>query len=379
MKKATTNGNLLRSITAMLIIVILVLTVSIAVSGWQADTNGENSGEDGNLTDNADNPNGDTDNSEGTADNNTQIPQEKPEAPKIPKYTYYLSGLECKAENTSMLPYAFVMESTAPLYGISDTELMIELPTENGKTRYIVYKSEIVGLGKIGAISKSRNYIGAVAKKFGGILVANGEDDILDYSSSPYTLHLDLSERSELIYKENGKNVYTDAELINEFLKDESIDRETFRKQTMPFKFAEFGDKVKCSTSATKILIPYSDSDSAELVYDSASGKYLLKKNGKFKTDMLTGENASFKNALILFADSITYELSEGTESVLDVDGGGSGYYVTEGGLREIKWSVDGSGSLVIKTLSSEILTVNRGNTYISYFKSVISDKIIFE
>jgi hypothetical protein len=147
----------------------------------------------------------------------------------------------------------------------------------------------------------------------------------------------------------------------------------------MPFKFADFNESVKCSTSATKVLIPYSDSDNTELIYDSASRKYLIKKNGKLKTDMLTGESASFKNALILFADSITYELSEGTESVLDVDGSGSGYYLTEGGLIEIKWSVDGSGSLVIKTLSSEILTVNRGNTYISYFKSANSDKVTFE
>ena len=379
MKKATGNGNLLRSITAMLIIVILVLTVSIAVSGWQADTKGENSGEDGNLTDNADNPNGDTENSDGTADNNTLIPEEKPSAPVLPEYTYYLTGLECKAEMTSTLPFAFVMESKAPLYGITDTELMIELPTENGKTRYIVYKSDIAGLGKIGAISKSRDYIGAVAKNFGGILVANGEDDILSYSSTPYTLHLDLSSRPEASYKENGKNLYTDAALVEDYLRDESIDRESFRKQTMPFNFADFGQTVKCSTAASRVLIPYSDSDNTELVYDAQTEKYLLKKDGRFKTDMLTGENASFKNAFILFADSITYELSEGTESVLDVNGGGSGYYVTEGGLKEIKWSVDNNGNLVIKTLTSEILTVNRGTTYISYFKSAVSDKVTFE
>ena len=96
MKKTSGNGNLLRSVTAMLIVVILVLTISIAVSGWQADANGENSGEDGNLTDNADNPNGDTDHSDGTADNNTQIPTVT--IPKDPEYTYYLTGLECDAE-----------------------------------------------------------------------------------------------------------------------------------------------------------------------------------------------------------------------------------------------------------------------------------------
>ena len=378
MKKATGNGSLFRAITAMLIVVILVLTVSIAVSGWQADSNGENSGEDGNITDNADNQNGDTDVNEGTADNNSNT-AEKPLSPTAPEYTYYLSGLECDAALTATLPFAFVMESSAPMYGTTDTELLIEIPTEDGKTRYIVYKSDIDSIGKIGAISKTRDYISAVSKMFGGILIANGEDDIVNYPSLAATLHLDLSKRPEAIYKENGNNVYTDAALLYDYINDESIDRETFRRQSIPFSFASFGDTVKCKTSAKHVLIPYSDTGATELLYDPDIKEYYLMKGGRYKTDMLTGENASFRNALVLFADSITYEMAEGTESVIDVTGSGYGYYMTEGGMKEVKWSTDSSGILVIRTLSGEELVVNRGSTYISYFKASIADKVIFE
>ena len=134
MKNNTENGYVFRAIVAILIGVVLVLCVGIAVSGWQSETDGENSGDNGNTTENADNPDGDTDeDTDGTADNNTQNTQKPdiPEVPAPPEFTNSLTGLECKAEDMSKLPYVFVTDTSAPLYGISDSELVVEIPTEN--------------------------------------------------------------------------------------------------------------------------------------------------------------------------------------------------------------------------------------------------------
>ena len=92
--------------------------------------------------------------------------------------------------------------------------------------------------------------------------------------------------------------------------------------------------------------------------------------------DMLTGENVSYKNVFILFADATTYEKAEGSELVIDVNSGGKGYYISNGTYSEFVWKTDVSGALTFFTLSGEILKVNPGNSYISFYKSSNSYKV---
>ena len=85
---------------------------------------------------------------------------------------------------------------------------------------------------------------------------------------------------------------------------------------------------------------------------------------------MLNGKNISYDNVFILFANATTYEKADGTELVIDTLSGGAGYYVSKGFAVEIRWCVDDSGDLQFLTLSGEKLTVNRGNSYIGYYKA---------
>ena len=94
--------------------------------------------------------------------------------------------------------------------------------------------------------------------------------------------------------------------------------------------------------------------------------------------DMLTGDNISFKNVFILFANATTYENSDGTELVIDTVSGGRGYYISNGGLTEFVWSTTKSGELVFKNLMGETLVVNRGNAYIAYYKASLASDISF-
>ena len=294
------------------------------------------------------------------------------------KFYSYLTGLECSEEASDNIPFAFLIEPNAPLYGISSAEIIIEIPIEHGKTRYLMLKNDISDLGKLGAISASRAYISQLTNFFGGILVANGCDDIVSYSSIPKDLHIDLSQNTAYYYKENGKNVYTDVDLITELALSLGIDMNTPRSQKLPFEFEENGT-VSGKTSAKTVCIPYSESTATELKFDTASGKYLLSSGGRSKLDMLTGENASFTNAFILFADMVTYETASGTEAIVKSETSGSGYYVTGGTLTEIRWAVDASGSLSFTTLNGDKLTVNKGSSYIGYYKASERNSVTFE
>ena len=127
-----------------------------------------------------------------------------------------------------------------------------------------------------------------------------------------------------------------------------------------------------------KILLPYSDG-ATELIYDLETKTYFLIKNGKNKIDMLNGKCAEYKNVFVLFSDMITYETSAGTETVVNTASRGTGYYVTDGTLIEIRWTVSSDGQLIFEDLNGEKLVVNRGNSFIGYYKSSDSFSVSFE
>ena len=93
---------------------------------------------------------------------------------------------------------------------------------------------------------------------------------------------------------------------------------------------------------------------------------------------MLNGKNVAYTNLFILFANTTTYEKSEGTEMVIDTLSGGKGYYLSGGTMTEIYWSVSLEGALEFRTLNGEILTVNRGNSYIGYYKASQMSSVVF-
>ena len=129
--KTQKEGNTLRLIAILLIAATLVFTVGFATGGWQSGNSSQNEQNSGN----ADNANGDSDNNTPSpeTDNNTIKP------PKIPDYLSPVTGLEVSEEEYNSGYLAYLLDTSAALYGISDSDLMLEFPTENGKTRLVAY------------------------------------------------------------------------------------------------------------------------------------------------------------------------------------------------------------------------------------------------
>ena len=375
--KKEASGSINKILAAILIGVMLILLIGIVVNGWQTDSNGENSSESGNvITDNADNLNGDTDKNNGTADNfinNGNTTQ------KIPEHVNYLTGLSINENLENRIPFGFIFEPNAPTYGISGSELTVEIPIEAGNTRFLAFKTDVSDLGKIGGFSATRKYVTQLSGLFGGLLVSNGADDIISYPSLFTRVDIDLTEHVDVVYKENGKNVYTDGNSLLKIAKNESIDLITYKRPSLPFEFCDFGDKVSGTTVAESVFIPYSDQNSTSFLYNQSLDVYTLYKNDRVKTDMLNGKAAEYKNVFILFADVVTYETAYGTESIVNTATEGTGYYISGGRLTEIKWSVDSSNNLVFKNLNGSKLTVNRGNSFIAYYKSSASQDVVFQ
>lgn len=350
-------GNLQKLIAILILAVIIVLVVGIAVSG---------SSEIGNNGGIVQPP-------KNEGENESDAPDEK--ADKPPEYINYLTGLETTEED-NLLAYSFVLYSDALLYGVSRSELVFEIPCENGQTRFVVYDTDVEGTAKIGSLAPTRKYINSITSSFGGIITSYGNDDVFEYSANDAEYFIDVTHSQESYYKEGAKNVYTNADLIASVRDKYQISEQI--SASLPYDFADFGEKVSGITSAKSITLEY-EGNETELVFDESLDKYLLYKRGDAKTDMLNGEYISFSNVLVLFADATTYEKSNGTETVIDMASGGKGYYATSGMLTEINWKTDSEGKMTLFTLDGNRLTVNRGTSYFGFFKSSGLDNVEFK
>ena len=167
MQKEVTSG-INKIFAAILIGVMLILMIGIVVSGWQTDNTGENSGDSGNITADVDNLNGDTDKNSGTADN---FSNSENIVQKEPLHTNYLTGLEIDEKNQNRNPFVMITDPNALSYGISDSELTVEIPTEGGNTRFLTYITDVSSLGKLGAFTGTRKYITQITSYFGGLVI----------------------------------------------------------------------------------------------------------------------------------------------------------------------------------------------------------------
>jgi len=381
--KSLKMNSLQRLVAFVLITVLLLCVVGFAAGGWQsAPDNEPDSGDVGNNTDetdeNTDGKNEQTDSKNPTEDpDGIKDPIDEPtDEPtiEVPKYYSSITGLEISAEQLAATPIGFVLNPQMPLYGISNSDITIEFPLENGNTRLLSYTTNSSVLWKVGSLAPSRAFISSCSNFFGGIVVSYGNDDIVKYSAwDASKVNLDISKISGCYYVENTLYIYTSKDMVDLATQKSAYVTGTTYKNA-PYLLSD--SKIIGTTEASSVILPYSDSDETELYYSETSGNYLYYKSGARKIDMLNGKNITFTNVFVLFANSTTYENADGTELVVDNTGGGSGYYISKGYMTEIRWSVDETGCLEFKTLSGEKLTVNCGNAYIGYYKASNASKV---
>ena len=153
MKSLKTNS-LQRLLSFLLIAVLLVCVIGFAASGWQSETKDEP--DSGKVDDSIDKTDENTD---GNQENSDMDESET----VILKYTDALTGYETTEEASRERPIAYILNPSAPLYSISAADIAVEIPTEDGDTRFVAISSGIRELGKIGSLSATRNYISNIA------------------------------------------------------------------------------------------------------------------------------------------------------------------------------------------------------------------------
>lgn len=372
------TSNLLRLIAFFLTAVMLVCTFGFTVDGWTFTDDGQNG-----ITEDFPSNNPTVDNTDRGGEKDEQDKEEEtPDEPQIyiPEFTNALTGLETTEELSLKAPLAFVIDGNTPLFGISGADILCDIPVEEEKIRSIAFLSNTDNLWKIGSIAPCRGYIGNVIKYFGGIAVSAGNDDSLSYTSCNMAGNiLDLTVNDGYYYTEQQNRFYTNKDLIYAGLANSAISTEKIAQTVLPYSFTDFGsNNVTGDLSAKEIRITQARDNTATLTYNETSGLYSLNKNGDALCDTLNGKQFEFKNCFVLFADSVTYDKAEYSQTVVDTIGSGRGYYFTEGSAIEITWTATAAGVMTFYSLEGQKLTVNRGSSYISYLKASKTEDLNF-
>lgn len=361
MKNFKTSKSL-RLIAFFLVAVILICAFGFSADGWQINDTADVNTHQG--TSNTPTP--------PTPDTsqNTDISDETEQEAPVQKYYNPLTGEETTELLSQTNHLSFVMNPAAPMYGTSSADLIIEFPIEDGSTRFLSFINTPEQMVKIGSLEESRGYISNLAKAFNSTVFASGNDDKIPYTKLEIDEKLSSFEGiKNYIYTEFGRYTYTSGNLVSSAIT--SLNASNLNDSPRnPFSFSESDTVIRGETPFNKIKIPFSSISETVLNYSSDSSTYLLEINSSDARDLINGKSLEFKNCFILFADSVTYEHQNSTQMILNTLGEGSGYYFTEGTAKQIRWCLSADGNLTLYDESSSELIINRGKSYISFFKS---------
>ena len=286
-----------------------------------------------------------------------------------------LTGETTDKDYNNQRPVAVTLrngDGSAPQWGVGKADLLVEGVSEGYDTTLTAVFATRSDIGKVGPVGKVTDLglqmvlpLNAVPVHIGKTTYASNLLNVLTYQDMD-GLNVGTSgmafdsDRYASGYREENC-WYTTADLIGEGLSNYSMDT---TGANMPlFHFAERSKPE--NQNGVNLYITFSQTAGAELKYDAGTGVYLRHNyDGTPTMDADSGQQASFKNVLVLYASSGVKD--DGYTRQYDLSGG-TGLYLTDGAWQEIRWTKgDATAPLSLTDTSGATLAVNPGKTYLA-------------
>ncbi len=305
-------------------------------------------------------------------------PETEPE-PAGPAGTNPLTGLPMEPEYENDRPVAVMfnnLKAAQPQLGISQADIIYEVPAEGGITRMLGVFQSLEGVGTLGSIRSSRPYYLELALGHDALYVHAGGSpeaykdipawgvdnmDGVNGGSDAKIFWRDAERRKTMDYEHT---LVTSGEKIQEYV-DSHFRTEHKDGYTYTQAFAADGTPAS-GAQAKRVTLKFSNYKTGIFDYDAASGKYLLSQYGKPYTDGALNQQVSATNVLVL--ETSISEIAGDTYGRLTVDltGSGSGTYFCGGKCVPIQWSkADRNSQFVYKLQDGTPLTLGQGNSYV--------------
>lgn len=302
------------------------------------------------------------------------------EAPPQKVAKNFLTGeVLTNTESLGKRPVAVMINNIVnalPQYGISDADIMFEIPVEGGITRMMAVYSDFQAMPLICSIRSCRYYYPLIALGMDAVYVHWGQDGSIAKDTLLRT-KIDRFEGSTIGAKYYGRDqarLKAHYSLEHTGIFDgrrmaEAMNEMKYRQDRQPsfgdtlFKFND--TSVAEGNDCTNAVVKFSYSYFSTFTYDAATNTYKKQHSGKPHMDQSTGKQLEFTNVLVLQTN-----IANRNNSVLmDVElKGGSGKYISAGKVRDITWKKETENSpIVIMDTQGKEISLNPGKSYIAF------------
>lgn len=264
-------------------------------------------------------------------------------------------------------------EGTAPLWGVSNAEVLVQGVTEGYTAGLMALFSNPADAAKIGPVGPGRDLLLQFALPLNAVPVHIGKNvyagnllNVLTYQDID-GLHIGKAafafdeDRQQSGYREENC-WYTTPELLQAGL--DYYGASLTGSNTPLFRFGVRPAVADDARNGTELALTYSASDTVRFSYNAEQKVYRMQDaDGNALVDADNGQEVAFTNLLVLYASSGIKD--DGYTRQYDLSGG-AGLYLTEGAWQTIQWSKgDATAPLTLLDGDGMPLTVSPGKSYI--------------
>ncbi|HPE15714.1 MAG TPA: DUF3048 domain-containing protein [Oscillospiraceae bacterium] len=307
-------------------------------------------------------------------------PSPSPTPEPTPQYVNPLTGMPQETDTSQERPIAIMLNNlkkATPQYGVSQADLIYEVPAEGGITRMLAVFQSVEGVGDIGSVRSTRTYYLDLAQGLDAVLLHAGASwqaseaikergvTSVDCLTGSYegTLFWRDPERRKNVGFEHS--VFTSGEKITSLWPTYKFRKEHNEGYTYEMEFAD--DGTPDGAAALRITVRFSSYKTGVFTYDAESGRYLIEQYGAPYVDGNTGEQVGVTNVLVLRTEIGALENDYYGRLDVDLVGSGEGFYACGGKYVDIVWSKDSPDDQFVYTLEDGSPVVfGRGTSYIN-------------
>lgn len=311
----------------------------------------------------------------------TPAPTTEPTEPPV-LYRHPLTGEPLDQPYTGR-PISVVinnLKKCLPQHGIADADMMYEVETEGGITRFLAIYSDLTNVETIGPVRSLRTFFTSIAESYDSPTIhcggsVKGLKGMHDFNNK-------LSNWEHIDQRFNGKYFYRDQQRKKQgyayehtlFTTGEKLIAAVAAKKYNTVSDTEvsyglqFADEVSLAgEAATNITVTFTGKKTSTFKLDTATGLYKASQYKKDHVDGNTGKVMAYRNVLVLQTpqkrDNDGYYL----RSYYTLTGKGEGYFACDGKIVPIQWNRKSVSDPFSYTLSDGTpITLGVGKSYVA-------------
>ena len=265
------------------------------------------------------------------------------------------------------------LSKAVPQCGISQADILYEIIAEGSVTRFMAIFYDLENVGVIGPVRSVRPYFVRVAQHYGAILSsAGGSDEAIGLVGSLDWDSLNgIAGAGNWFYRDEWRrsnrgfehSLMTTGENLMKAAQNKGFTT-TVENEDYGFTFTE--ESMTTGETANEITVWfYSNGKKTTMTYDKTTGLYAMTQHGAASVDGNDNSPITFRNVLILEADSHVKDKKGHLE--VQMTGTGKGYYARDGKIIPITWSRESNTAHYVYTdESGSPISFGVGKTYIA-------------